>query len=192
MQTQRYRIRNWNQYNRALIQRVSLTVWIDEGSVKNGCRCPLLARQEELKPIQTMLSKIPGQLKSVRGDGAYDGSSLRKEAYSKGAKMIVPPPRNAVYKGIADGWERERDASLAEIEGLGGDEEGRKLWKKLTGYHRRSLVETAMFRVKKMIGNGLKARSLEAQSTEAHCKCLVINKMNTLGLPEGHWVSEAA
>jgi Transposase DDE domain len=30
-----YRIRNWSEYNRALIQRGSVTIWIDEKSIKN-------------------------------------------------------------------------------------------------------------------------------------------------------------
>ena len=30
-----YRIRNWPEYNRALIQRGSITIWIDEKAVKN-------------------------------------------------------------------------------------------------------------------------------------------------------------
>ena len=29
-----YRIRNWSEYNKALIQRGSITVWIDENSIK--------------------------------------------------------------------------------------------------------------------------------------------------------------
>jgi hypothetical protein len=31
-----------------------------------------------------------------------------------------------------DGWEKEKELSLAEIQGFGGGDEGRKLWKKLT------------------------------------------------------------
>jgi heme-degrading monooxygenase HmoA len=30
-----YRIRNWAEYNKALIQRGSITIWIDEKAVKN-------------------------------------------------------------------------------------------------------------------------------------------------------------
>ncbi len=31
---QRYNIRNWSDYNRALVKRGSLTLWFDEKSVK--------------------------------------------------------------------------------------------------------------------------------------------------------------
>ncbi|KAF3363357.1 hypothetical protein PHSC3_000043 [Chlamydiales bacterium STE3] len=30
-----YRIRNWSEYNRALIQRGSITIWMDEKAIKN-------------------------------------------------------------------------------------------------------------------------------------------------------------
>ena len=59
-----------------------------------------------------------------------------------------------------------------------------------SGYHERSLVETSMFRVKKMMGENLKSRSFGTHQTESICKCLVINKMNKLGLPKGKWVRE--
>ena len=32
-QTKKYHIRNWNQYNKALIQRGSITLWFSEESV---------------------------------------------------------------------------------------------------------------------------------------------------------------
>jgi hypothetical protein len=49
-----------------------------------------------------------------------------------------------------------------------------------------------MFRIKKMFGNRLKARSEGAQKTEAICKYIVINKMTNLGMPRIEWAFEAA
>ncbi|KAF3363028.1 Transposase DDE domain protein, partial [Chlamydiales bacterium STE3] len=142
---------------------------------------------------EEMLGKLPCKVKSVRGDGAYDPSRFRKKVHEKGGTCIVPPPKDAVYKGKEEsGWEKERDDTIATIHGFGGDEMGRKLWKIGSGYHERSLAETAMFRVKKLLGDGLKARSMGSQKTEAICKCMVINKMNKLGMPRFDWVFEAA
>ena len=61
----------------------------------------------------------------------------------------------------------------------------------VAGYYERSLAETAMFRVKRMFGGRLKARLLGSQKTESICKCMVINKMNKLGMPRFEWVFEA-
>lgn len=146
----------------------------------------------DAETAEKLLDKIPGRIRSARGDGAYDGQRFRSKVYKKGGSCIVPPPRDATYKGASSGWEQERDSCLAIIEGFGGGESGRKLWKIFSGYHQRSLVETAMFRVKRMFGESLKARSMGSQKTEAICKCLVINKMNRLGLPKGRWKLKAA
>lgn len=140
---------------------------------------------------EKMLDRMSGSIKSARGDGAYDGQRFRKKVYEKGGVCIVPPPRDATYKGALDGWERERDGCLAAIEGFGGGEDGRRLWKICSGYHQRSLAETAMFRVKKMFGERLKARCIGTQESEAICKCLAINKMNKLGMPRGKWILKA-
>lgn len=142
---------------------------------------------------EQMLEKLPCRLKSARGDGAYDASRFRKKVHDRGGVCIVPPPRDAVYKGkTEESWEKERDDAIAAIHGFGGDDVGRRLWKKCFGYYERSLVETAMFRIKRMFGGRLKARSIGAQRTESICKCIIINKMNKLGMPRFEWVFEAA
>ncbi len=41
-----------------------------------------------------------------------------------------------------------------------------------------------MFRVKRLFGGHLWARSLETQRTEAVVKCAVLNRMTRLGMPE--------
>lgn len=138
-----------------------------------------------------MLDKIPGKIETVRGDGAYDPNAVRAKIYEKGARAIIPPPRHASIKGVVDGWIKDRDEDIAKILSFGDREVGRKPWKILTGYHKRSLVETAIFRVKKMLGNQLKNRTLETQRTEVFCKCLVINKINELGMPKGIWINAA-
>lgn len=134
-----------------------------------------------------LLDHVKGKIDRAYGDGAYDGCSFRKKVYEKGGKTIVPPPRNATYKWSSDGWQKERDSNLAEIQGLGGGEDGRKIWKKLSGYHVRSLAETGFSRIKRRFGGHLKARGVGGQRSECACKCLIINKMNELGLPDGSW-----
>jgi hypothetical protein len=44
---------------------------------------------------------------------------------------------------------------------------GLETWKKETNYHRRSLAETAMFRLKTIFGPKLHSRSFENQCSEA-------------------------
>lgn len=138
------------------------------------------------------LDEIPGIIAHVWGDGAYDDQKFRKKVSLKGGKSLVPPPRNGTYKGTSEEWQQQRDHSILEILGLGGEEEGRKLWKKLTGYHKRSLVETAFSRIKRLFGPHLKAKVFCNQKVESQIKCLIINKMNCLGLPESELILKNA
>lgn len=139
-----------------------------------------------------LLKKVPKRLKRVFGDGAYDGIEFRQEIDNAGAEGIIPPPRDAVvHKDTIDPALIRRNDSIREISGLGGDDEARKLWKILKGYHRRSLGETTMFRIKQLTGPNLRSREMERQSVEGFIKCLVINMMTGLGMPKGMW-EEAA
>lgn len=165
-----------------------------DAETQNILCCELTGNDKgDAEVAEQMLEKLPCKVKSARGDGAYDASRFRKKVHDKGGVCIVPPPRDAAYKGTTEaGWEKERDDAIAAIHGFGGDDEGRRLWKKCSGYYERSLAETAMFRIKRMLGERLKARSMGPQKTESICKCIVINKMNKLGMPRFDWVFEAA
>jgi hypothetical protein len=66
---------------------------------------------------------------------------------------IIPPRRNAKIQqhGNSSQSPLERDEAIREIRRI-----GRKQWKKEVGYHRRSLAETAMYRIKCCFGPMLK------------------------------------
>ena len=68
--------------------------------------------------------------------------------------------------------------SLAIEGGLNG--------KKEIGYHRRSLVETFMFRYKTIVGDRLSARKWQTQVAEVKIKLDVINRMTELGMPKSY------
>ncbi len=72
----------------------------------------------------------------------------------------------------------QRDNHLRSIE-----QHGRIRWQRRYGYGRRSLVETAMYRYKTIIGRRLHARTLPNQRTEAKIGCNVLNRSINLGMP---------
>lgn len=136
-----------------------------------------------------LIEKLPKGVKRIIGDGGYDGLEFRQEGDKKGAEVIVPPPKDAVVQlGTKDPAVENRNNALFEIQGLGGGDDGRKCWKILKCYHIRSLVETAMYRIKQLTGEKLRSRSFERQCVEADIKCLIVNKMTRLGMPIGQWV----
>ena len=138
---------------------------------------------------QKLLPNLPKTVKRIYGDGGYDGIAFRREGHRFGAEIIVPTPKRAtVHLNTKDPALAERNKSVLEILGLGGGDEARACWKILKGYHKRSLVETAMYRIKQLTGEGLLSRELSRQSVEAQIKCLVVNKVTRLGMPLGSWV----
>ncbi|BBI16428.1 MULTISPECIES: hypothetical protein [unclassified Neochlamydia] len=70
------------------------------------------------------------------------------------------------------------------IQGFGRDEEARQLWKKLCGYHRRSLAETAMYRFIRSFGGDFPSRKLAYQQAELYAKSLAMNKRTKLEMPK--------
>ena len=140
---------------------------------------------------EKLIDKAPKSVKRVFGDGAYDGIDFRRKIEATGAQPIIPPPRDAIVHRLADAALMKRNDAVRIIKGLGGDDTARRLWKKMVGYHRRSLVETTMYRIKQLTGGKLQSRDWERQCVEANVKCMVINKMTRLGMPIGRW-EEAA
>ncbi len=134
------------------------------------------------------LEACPKTVERTYGDGAYDTESCYQASANHGSIPIIPPQRNAIFHKNAPQHMERRNNSVLEILGLGGDEEARKLWKKLKGYHRRSLGETAMFRFKQLFGNNLRSRNIETQRAETRAKCEALNIMTKLGMPESEWL----
>jgi hypothetical protein len=62
-------------------------------------------------------------------------------------------------------------------------QKGRIGWQRRSGYNRRSLVETAVYRYKAIIGRRLHTRTLPNQRTEVKIGCNILNRMTSLGMP---------
>jgi hypothetical protein len=65
---------------------------------------------------------------------------------------------------------------------------GRQEWKQESGYHRRSLAETTMFRFKTIFGGTLRLRRFDNQAVELFLKCAALNRMIQLGKPDSYKV----
>jgi len=65
-------------------------------------------------------------------------------------------------------------------------QQGRRRWKQASGYHRRSLAETAFFRLKTLCGPTLRSRQFSQQATELFLKAAALNRMTHLGMPESY------
>lgn len=118
----RYEIRNWNAYNRALIDRGSLTLLIDEEAAhkqrcnreKNGRRGRDPTYGDRAHPVRADLEgPLPLALASHAGtgrfahgvdgtgsadaDGAYDTRRTYRALSEHGARVCIPPRENITF-----------------------------------------------------------------------------------------------
>jgi hypothetical protein len=141
--------------------------------------------ESDCKVAPKLIRRAPRSIKRILGDGAYDTTDCYKAAYEHGAHLLVPPRQGAVMSRGQHPWMKERDQAVAAIIGLGNTEEAAKLWKILMGYHKRSLVETAFSRLKRIFGSQLFSRNPVTQEIELLIKTFSINKMTAMGMPKG-------
>ena len=130
----------------------------------------------------------------MTADGANDTRKCHDAIAERGAHAVIPPCKNAKpWKSITAG-------ALAMVLGPMADKGsprndalraakylGRALWRRWSGYHRRSRVETKMHCMK-LLGQRLMARDFDRQVAELQVRIAVLNGYTALGTP----VTEAA
>jgi len=109
---------------------------------------------------------IDEQIGSVTADGAYDTRKCHEAIAARGATAIIPPP-GAVA----------RNEALSTSKYL-----GRAIWRRWSGYHRRSRVESKMNCIK-LLGQSLMARDFDRQVAELQVRIAVLNGYTALGIP---------
>ena len=131
----------------------------------------------DVSELPGLLDQIDGEIASLTADGAYDGEVVYNAIATRhrDAEIIIPPRATAVPNETTT---TQRDRHIATIE-----KHGRMGWQRRSGYNRRSLVETAVYRYKTIIDRRLQARTLSTQRTEAKIGCNVLNRMTSFGMP---------
>ncbi len=135
--------------------------------------------------LADVLQGIQSPIEQVSTDGAYDHRHCYDDIEAKGAQAVVPPRRDAVIwqHGNRKSKPHPRDENLRYIR-----KHGRKRWKRDSGYHRRSIAETTMFRLKTIFGANLSARTFDNQAVELFIKCAALNRMIQAAKPESYKV----
>ncbi|SEB10296.1 Transposase DDE domain-containing protein [Rubrimonas cliftonensis] len=142
-----------------------------------------------------MLPELLGQIAPhhevarVTADGAYDTRKCHDAIAERGATAFggrpfhwkdrcsasLPPRRNARP------WKPSTAGAVARNEALRVSSRfGRALWRRWSGYHRRSRAETKM-QCMKLLGQRLMARDFDRQVAEIHIRITVLNGVTALG-----------
>ena len=129
--------------------------------------------------LPDLLDQIPldQELGSVTADGAYDTRKCHDAIAARNAHAVIPPRKNAKL------WKPDTPGARARNEAVRASKYlGHVLWRRVTGYHRRSRVETKMHCVK-LLGQRLSARYFDRQVAEIQICAAILNGFTGLGIP---------
>ena len=149
--------------------------------------------QDDAGPVEPLLAQVEAPVEALGGDGAYDTrkvfDALAAPEPGPPIRPIIPPRRNAKIEqqGNTKAEPLPRDQTIRALR-----QRGRRGWKHESGYHRRSIAETQMFRYKRMLGATLHARTLTNQQTEAQLGCALLNRLLHLAKPESYPIDKKA
>ena len=130
--------------------------------------------------LPDLLNQIPADedLGSVTADGAFDTRKCHDAIAARNAHAVIPPRKNAKL------WKADTPGAIARNEAVRSSKYlGRALWRQLTGYHRRSRVETKMHCLK-LLGQRLSARDFDRQVAEIQLRAAILNGFTALGIPK--------
>ena len=120
---------------------------------------------------------IDEQTLEIRADCAYDTLKCHDAIAERGAAAVLPPRKNAKP------WKADSAVATARNEALRASKHlGRALWRRWSGYHRRSRAETKMHSVT-LLGQRLMARDFDRQVAEFQVRVAVLNGYTALGIP---------
>ena len=132
--------------------------------------------------MPALLEPLPADepVATVAADGTYDTRACHAALLNRRVAALIPPRAGAVaWSPLADGRTHPRTAMVEHLR-----QQGAKSWKIESGYHRRRLAETAMFRLKTLFGDPLRNRRFDTQTTQAHARLAAMNTMTQLGMPD--------
>jgi hypothetical protein len=156
-----------------------IRIGIDEKTLETGAAEFTSSDVGDAPMLPKLLDQIPPDqdIASITAGGAFDTRKCHNAIAARGAAAIIPPRKNAKP------WKAGTAGAIARNEALRVSRRfGRTIWRRWSGYHRRSRVETKMHCVK-LLGQRLSARDFERQVAEFQVRVAVLNGFTALGIP---------
>jgi len=173
-----WQVRRHGPSRRRQWRKVHLAMDVATGDIRAVEFTP--SREGDSPVLPNLLAQIPADqpIGSVTGDGAYDTRTCHTAIAERGGTAIIPIRRNGRP------WREDCPAAKARNEILRASRHfGRALWKRLTGYHARSRIESQMLRLK-AFGERIASRDPDRQAAEIHTRIALMNRFSALGRAE--------
>jgi hypothetical protein len=168
-------VKKHGQEKRRVWRKLDLAV--DANTHEVICADLSLSNITDTEAFPSLIRQTQRKIKVASAEGAYDTRVCHDELRRKKIKALIPPRSGARYWRVDYA---DRNQAVAN-QRLTGDN---ARWKNMTGYHRRSIAETAMYRVKQLFAGHLSLRDYDAQVAEAMAMIRALNKMTLAGMPE--------
>jgi hypothetical protein len=184
-----WKVRQYGWSYRRTWRKLHLGVDAQTGEIVAQTLTP--AATDDGSQLRPLLAQIPVSISRCYGDGAYDQwTVLRQLAYPATGQTApieaVIPPRRGAQPRRAKRRYRHIEARNQRVRMIA--RRGRKRWKRDSGYHQRSLGESAISRYKRIFGPRLRARQGDRQQVEVRLGCRILNQMTHLGRPDSYQV----
>ncbi|MTJ05050.1 MAG: IS5 family transposase [Sediminimonas qiaohouensis] len=129
--------------------------------------------------LPELLNQIPPDqdIEMVTADGAYNTRKCHDAIAARNAHAVIPPRKNAKPCKPTSAGAIARNEAVNASRYL-----GRALWRRWSGYHRRSRVESKMNCIK-LLGQSLMVRDFDRQAAEIQIRIAVLNRYTALGIP---------
>lgn len=130
--------------------------------------------------LPDLLQQVEDAISRVSADGAYDSRNCYELIREREARAAIPSQKRARI------WQHGNTKAERNLRAM--RHKGRAQWKRESNYHRRSLAETQVFRVKMIFGERARARKFEGQAAQMLVRCVTLNGMTHLGMPDSYAV----
>ena len=140
--------------------------------------------------VDELLKGVGASTEGVMGDGGYDSPETYKALnrhqqrhhQENPIRAIIPP--NTGFQEAKETDDAQRLENIRVIE-----DKGKHFWQNSLNYGLRAKVENSMHRYKTIIGNKLRSKTFESQTTETRIAVNILNRMIDLGMPKAQFAA---
>ncbi len=169
-----WKVRKHGKERRRIWRKLHLAV--DSNTHEVVCADLSLNNVTDSEAFPGLIRQTHRKIRAAAADGLTIHGFVTMKCAAK-ISALIPPRKGA---GYWPGEYADRNRAVANQRLSGSNAR----WKWTTEYNRRSIAETAMYRMKQLLGDSLTLRDYDGQVAEAMAMVRALNRMTKAGMPE--------